>query len=218
MELAVFRSFHAIWEAHRDAQLILVDMPIGLPGGKVKTRAADSLARKLLGKRGSSVFTPGVRSLLVCRTYEEACRENRKVTGKKITLQYWNLIPKIADVDSFLTTTPDAIGRVLESHPELCFEKASIKSINYGKKTADGIGERLEILRKYFPDSQEVYTRVLKQYRRKDVARDDIVDAMILAVTARESRGAMRSLPDPLEMDERNLPMAIWYYDFEREL
>lgn len=100
----------------------------------------------------------------------------------------------------------------------MCFEKATTKSICYSKKAREGVLEQLEIMGKYFPDSQSVYSGVLKRYLSRDVRRDDIVDAMVLAVTARESRGRLRSLPPELEMDEKGLPMAIWYHEFKREL
>lgn len=216
MEIAVFRSFSEIWVAHSDAEVILVDIPIGLPGGKHLSRSADRLARKMLGRRHSTVFSPGARKTLHSRSYAEACGINRKVTDKKISLQYWNVMPKVKEVDSFLHSTPEAIGIVKEAHPEICFEKASGNSMCYGKKTSEGILERIEILKEYYPNSQRVYSQVLKSHLRRDVARDDIVDAMILAVTALEGKGKLRSMPDPLEMDEKNLPMAIWYHDFKR--
>ncbi len=218
MDIVVFRSFNEIWESHHDANVILVDIPIGLPGGELRSRKADSLARKMLGHRHSTVFSPGVRNILNCRTYGEACEENRKVTDKNISLQYWGLVPKVRAVDAFMCGTPEAHGIVRESHPEICFEKASGKSMSYGKKKLSGVSERIEIIEKYFPDGQRVYSEVLKRYLRREVARDDIVDAMILAVTAWVSRGDLISLPDPLEMDEKGLSMAIWYHDFKRGL
>ncbi len=35
-------------------------------------------------------------------SYEKACEVNEKLTGKRISKQAWNIIPKIRDVDSFL--------------------------------------------------------------------------------------------------------------------
>ncbi len=217
VDIAVFCSFHELWARHKDSDLILVDIPIGLPGGEIRTRKADGLARKELRSRRSSIFTPGARSIHNCRTYADACEENRKATDKMISLQYWNIMPKVKDVDSFLQATPEAVTILRETHPEMCFEKSADKSMDYAKKTVRGIAERIEIITHFIPDGKSVYSQVLNSYLRKDVARDDIVDAMILAATARESRGEMISLPNPLEMDERNLPMAIWYYDFERK-
>lgn len=218
MDVAVFRRFSEIWTAHCDADVILVDIPIGLPGKNRPDRKADSLARKMLGRRHSCIFSPGVREILNYTDYLAASERNRELTGKKIALQYWHIMKKVREVDAFMLMTLAAHGVVKESHPEVCFTKASCNSIGYPKKTRLGIDERIEILSNYFPDSKRVFTRVLKQHLRKDVARDDILDAMMLAVTARESRGHLRSLPPVLEMDEEKLSMGIWYHDFEGEL
>ncbi|MDC0335275.1 DUF429 domain-containing protein [Pseudodesulfovibrio sp.] len=216
IEIAVVRSFNEIWAAHRDAKAILVDVPIGLPSAKNPSRKADSLARRILGHRHACVFSPGVRAVNYCSTYAEACEANRKLTGKKISLQYWGIVPKVKEVDEFLITTPVALDLIREAHPEVCFAMAGGRSMEYGKKTADGIDERLAILDNYMANASDVYRAALKAYPRKEVARDDIVDALMLAVTARESRGEIRSLPSPLEADEENLLMAIWYHEFTR--
>lgn len=216
MEIAVFRSFRAVWDTHGDAVVILVDIPIGLPGGGVTFRTADALARKMLGRRHTSIFSPGARDILNCRDYRSASEKNRKLTGKKITLQYWGIAEKVKEVDQFIRATPAAMKVIRESHPELCFMLSSSNSIAYGKKTPQGIQERLDILKDYLTDSQTVFDRVLETYLRRDVARDDVVDAMILAVTARESRGELDPLPRPLEKDAEGVPMAIWYHDFKR--
>lgn len=218
MNIVVLRSFRSVWTTYRQANVILVDIPIGLPGGGIKTRMADGLARKMLGSRHSSIFTPGARDILNCSNYSTASEKNRQLTGKKISMQYWGIAGKVKEVDSFLRSEPDAIGVIRESHPELCFSVFSSNSVSYGKKTTQGIEERLDILEDYYPDSKKVFNKVIQTYQRKDVARDDVVDAMILAVTAKESQGELTPLPNPLERDAEGLPMAIWYYDFMRTL
>ncbi len=62
--------------------------------------------------------------------------------------------------------------------------------------------------------SMRYIIQTLQKFLRKEVARDDIVDALVLAVTAKESGGALRPLPDPPERDKTGLNMAIWYHDF----
>jgi len=211
----MFPTFDALWEEHRDAVRILVDMPIGLPGKNTPKREADTLARRMLGKRASCVFSPGVRELLDCQDYGEACEANRRLIGKKISKQYWNIVPKIKDVDSTLQRVSGGAGVVLESHPEIAFLLASHGEILHGKKTAEGLAERVALLRKYISDFDILYEESLKKWPRKAVAQDDMLDAAILAVAARESSGNMVPMPDPPERDETGLPMAIWYYDFK---
>ncbi len=90
-DVVVFRSFNDLWGAHSDAALVLVDIPIGLPSKKTPFRMADSLARKILGRRHACVFSPGVREVHDCHTYTQACEINRQLIDKKISLQYWGL-------------------------------------------------------------------------------------------------------------------------------
>ncbi len=215
-DVVVFRSFTELWVAHSDAALVLVDIPIGLPSKKTPFRMADSLARKILGRRHACVFSPGVREVHDCHTYAQACEINRQLIDKKISVQYWGIVPKIREVDRFLLLNPSALGSIREAHPEVCFEKASAVSVKYSKKTPGGIRERLNIIKQYVPDGESVYNAALKAYPRSVVGRDDIVDAMMLAVTGMASKGDLQSLPSPLERDEENMPMAIWYYELTR--
>ncbi|TDF97726.1 DUF429 domain-containing protein [Paenibacillus piri] len=48
-------------------------------------------------------------------------------------------------------------------------------------------------------------------YPRKDVSRDDLVDALVLAVSAAAGKGRLVPVPDPPVPDDCGLPMAIWY-------
>lgn len=176
------------------------------------------MARRVLGCRHPSVFSPGVRAVNGCRTYAEVCKVNRKVIGKKISLQYWDIVPKIKEVDRIFLSTRKAGQIVCEAHPEVCFELASANGVQYCKKTRNGIDERLRILSKFELLMDDNYALTLKRYLRREVVRDDVLDAMILAVTTRESHGWLRSMPPVLERDEESLPMAIWYHDFGREL
>ncbi len=51
------------------------------------------------------------------------------------------------------------------------------------------------------------------KYRRKDVAKDDVLDALVAAITA---LGPLNSLPDPPELDDKGLPMQMLYRDTSR--
>jgi len=214
VDVAVFTCFDNLWAAHEDAITILVDIPIGLASGNQTPRQADLLARQMLGSRRSTLFLPSVREVLGCDSYAEACETNRRLTGKKISKQYWHIMPKIKAVDVFLQTTPIAMKTVRESHPELCFGLASSSTVRFSKKTSEGLRERLDVLHKYISNVDDIYETSLRKHLRKEVARDDIVDALMLAVTAREAGGALKPLPDPPESDETGLDMAIWYHDF----
>ena len=69
-------------EATRQAELLLVDIPIGLPETGAE-RACDLMARRLLGPRKSSVFPVPVRQAVHAPTYQEACDLNATATGDR---------------------------------------------------------------------------------------------------------------------------------------
>ena len=82
-----------------DAQIVAVDIPIGIPeeGG----RPADEAARKYVGPRASSVFTTPVRRVLEAETYAEARGVASELTGKSISAQSYALGRRILEVDEY---------------------------------------------------------------------------------------------------------------------
>jgi len=51
----------------------------------------------------------------------------------------------------------------------------------------------------------------LKAFKRKELARDDILDAMALALTASFPPGTLCTVPENPEKDNKGLPMEIVY-------
>ena len=81
--------------------LILIDIPIGLKTGGSGERLSDLGARSILKARKSSIFPVPCREAIYAKTYKEACEVNERLTGKRISKQAWNIVPKIRDVDGF---------------------------------------------------------------------------------------------------------------------
>ena len=67
--------------------------------------------------------------------------------------------------------------------------------MQHPKRKAEGFEERLEVLKQYENKSVAVVNAALDRYPLKKVARDDIVDALALAVTAAVSEGDLRVKP-----------------------
>ncbi len=82
--------------------------------------------------------------------------------------------------------------------------------MSHSKKTKEGIGERLGVLNGIDRKSQEIYEKALSKYQRKAVAKDDIIDALVLALTA-GIEGQLTQIPAEIEKDERDLIMEIVY-------
>ena len=191
---------------------IFVDIPIGLPEGKDE-RPCDKEARRRLGSpRGCSVFRTPVREALNAGDYEEAKRISRDFTGKAVTTQTFAIMPKILEVDQLLGTSAMARRIVQEVHPETCFwALAGERPMQYSKKKRPGLEERLDVLEAIRPTVREEFTRMSAAFLRKQVALDDIVDAMAAAITATADWNEFRYLPELRQRDAYDRPMTMAY-------
>ena len=196
-----------------DSDHIFVDIPIGLPDGR-EGRLCDTEARRRLAPyRTSSVFPVPVRSALTAETYEEASEKNRKASGKKLSKQTYAIMPKIREMDSLLRGSAKAQRVVREVHPEICFwALAGGSPMRHNKKTRRGFDERVAVLERFHPSAVRCFDEIRTGYpRRSDLADDDILDAMAVAITASANRGALRTLPELPVEDSCGLPMEMVY-------
>lgn len=200
-----------------DAQ-ILIDMPIGLPDKSF--RQCDIQARKTIGNRGSSVFNVPTRNAVYASDYNESKKFNSQLTGKMFSKQLWCIVPKIIQLDTYLSENPNQVQRIKESHPEVAFWSLNNNiPLTYGKKGIKinktiGVEERLAILMKYDKRTQDIYNCILSKELRKDVQRDDIVDALCLAITQLLiSKNNIKSIPNEIIKDEKGLNMNIYYFE-----
>ncbi|MDQ6994776.1 MAG: DUF429 domain-containing protein [Mariprofundaceae bacterium] len=193
-----------------DSKLVLIDIPIGLKGQDKKERLCDKLARKVLGNRRSSVFPAPCREAIYCLDENEASQVNEKNTGRKLSKQSWAISGKIKEVDLFIQGN-SIINNFREMHPEVCFWALNNKqAMVHPKKQQNGIDERLEILSRYCPQTQDIFNESLDRFLRKEVAKDDILDAMIGAVTAKLNQN-LETIPNDSEIDDVGIKMEIVY-------
>jgi predicted RNase H-like nuclease len=195
-----------------DFKVIAIDVPIGLLDAyEVGGRTCDRAARKLLGRpRGSSVFPAPVRPVLSAKIHTEACDCSRASAsqGKGITIQTFNILDKIREVDDLLRERPQLRGVVREVHPEVCFCELVGKPMTHHKASPSGREERRKALTPCFPELNEIVTRGT---REQGLPIEDIVDATVACWSAlRLAAGQGRSLPDVVPLDAMGLPMAIW--------
>jgi predicted RNase H-like nuclease len=190
--------------------VIAIDIPIGLldkaeRGG----RGCDRRARELLGwPRRNSVFSPPVRKALQQKTFTAALRVNRMSSRENIGLskQCFALFEKIREVDEAMT--PALQGRVKEVHPELCFyELNGGEAIMHSKKSNEGFNARKPLLERLgFSQPMEE----MMSYARKNVARDDILDACVACWAAeRIQQCSGIRIPEAPPKDGRHLIMEM---------
>lgn len=193
--------------------LILIDIPIGLKDSGAGERLSDINARKILKARKSSIFPVPCREAVYAETYEKACEVNKKFTGKSISKQAWNIVPKIRDVDSFLLKNKSYREKVREVGPEICYQSFAGFPMKYSKKKIEGFFERKEALNNACKCVDEIIEYSFSRYKRRDLAKDDILDALAAALTARKgSRHGFVYIPDEPETDSMGLKIQMIYF------
>lgn len=196
----------------RHASLALIDIPIGLPSRETEPRQADAGARRLLPGHGSRVFPVPVREAVYARSYQEANALNRAICDKGVTRQAWNICPQIRQVDQLLRRHPAYRRRLRESSPEVCFAVLAGRPLA-PKRSAGGLAERLDVLRRFEPRADHGLDAARAEFPRRAVATDDILDAMVLCVSATLIGLSGRSCRVPAEAvyDEEGLAMQMLY-------
>lgn len=208
----VLRSDEDLKDAFHRFDRIFIDMPIGLED-EIYTRECDALLRKKLGPEyASSVFSPPIRPALHAPSYVEANMQSYEFTEKKLTVQAWNITPKIKVVDRFLTEEPELQDVVFESHPELLFMNLNGGMIFQKKSTKKGLRHRLSLVSDREEIAKDFFRDIKEDFRRNEVEEDDIVDAMALALGAKLSKEkGLKTLPENPEKDSNGLVKAIYY-------
>ncbi len=189
------------------ARIVAVDMPIGLARNGV--RQCEVEARKLISPCGPRVFKTLPRGAL--RFAQEnwiAANQWSKAQGfGGISKQIWNIRPKIKEIDRAIG--PEDQTRIVEAHPELAFARLNNGKPLDSKHTRAGLDARQQILRRAGFTNLDGWLRAL---RGKGAKADDLYDACVLVLTARNFlRGAGKEVPRVEERDSRGLKMAIGY-------
>ncbi|MDL0136857.1 DUF429 domain-containing protein [Halobacterium salinarum] len=215
-------TFDALWE-NREPELLLVDVPIGLPEDTASLTARenlDSQARSVT-ERPSSVFP--VPSCEACRmtyeddaSYEEVVTQSEADLDKGLSWQSYYIASGIGEVDAFLRQHDEAEQRIIEAHPEVCFRALLGRPLEYGKTSAPGVGERLTALETLLETPGDTLGTVAKKFQGEPSAIDidDVLDALVLAATA--SKGEeLDCLPEEWSTDPVGIPMRMAYWGEE---
>lgn len=218
LKYAIFNTIGELVRAYDSAKLILVDIPIGLPSAMCSRRPCDALARKALAGRASSVFPAPCRSAAHAENIAEARALNIEELGVSLSAQAWGICKKIAEVDAFMLTNFELRERVREMHPEICFWSLNcMRPMRHSKKTREGVVERLGVLEGIHPGAGSLYGCVLAENLRKDVQRDDVLDALAGCLTAMAmamATGSLSQLSGTPALDQAGLPMEMVYRNF----
>jgi predicted RNase H-like nuclease len=162
------------------------------------------LARQILGKRGSSVFSPPARCYLAVERFADT-------TG--MSIQSYSIRGKIKELDDLMT--PSLQHQIREAHPELSFARIAGHPMIFGKKSRAGKIERKHALSGLpgdpFLPFLENPRSVLRRERLSGVAVDDLLDACVMLWTAYQvAADAALRIPEPPPVDHRGLRMEMW--------
>ena len=211
-----------------DACVILVDMPIGLPeDGKPSFRACDGEARRKLEEREQSVFRVPSRRFVnetvdnPCWRYGEANEWSKDRYDAGISAQSFAITRRIGEVDAALSCRDkNASPKLREAHPEVCFWALNGKKpMSKSKNVPAGCKERLDALRGCAHvvdniDVDAVSKEIRCKYTKGQVADDDILDALVMAITAKivsQNPKRLGTLPENPPTDSKGLPMEMVY-------
>ena len=180
-----------------DAEVIAVDIPIGIP--EAGTRAADVQARDLAGERRASVFMTPVREAIVEPSHALAVDINRRIAGKGISRQAHGLRTRILEA----APVAQRDDRIYEAHPELSFAAlAGGEPLAAPKVSWDGQHRRRGLL----ADAGIVLPDALGEAGRVPPA--DVLDAAAVAWTGLRVATGRASRLGAAGADSRDF--AIW--------
>lgn len=188
--------------------VVAIDIPIGL--ADTGARRCDVEARRLLGRRKSSVFPAPILPALAASDREAAHHISMAAHGKGVGSQSFGIYAKVKEVEDLLQTRSDLRDRVYEIHPELCFYawNQDVPMV-HPKRSGPGFMERLALVSGEFGGT--AFDDVRARYSRSKVSDDDILDAFAALWTARRiADGTSVSLPNPSDMSSTGLRMAMW--------
>ena len=201
---------HTISFLHDIAELLsrpfaraAIDIPIGLP--EAGDRACDLAARTLLRPHAPRVFTGARRGVWTHRSQAEANRVLKARGEKMVSVQLWNLGPKIMQVDAVMA--PRLQRRILEAHPELVFWRLNGHRPLPAKTEEGGIALRRKLLLKAGFAELDEWLAVTRIGTGAKI--DDVLDACAVALAAREARFCVPA--GRAAKDARGLKMQIWY-------
>jgi predicted RNase H-like nuclease len=179
--------------------MAMIDIPIGLPTKGL--RACDRDAQQMLG---SSVFT-GVRRGFWNFANQSAANEHYWDQNEPgISSQLWSIRWKIKHVDELMT--PDRQRTLHETHPELVFWNLNKRAQLSSKHTEAGRERRISLLKSCGFTNID---RWLSQRWGTGIGRDDLIDACVCAVAARDAR--TRIPEGAVPVDSKGLKMEMWF-------
>ena len=189
-ELQYQESLNSCLESLPFNAVILIDM-ILYRSEDPSPRQFDRRAKKHLGPWHSRVFLAPPQESLNAESYADACALSQQISGKKISVQCYNLYPKIREANAVKH------AGLIEYHPEIAFMELNQGApLAPSKKTAEGRSLRRQCLKHFFGSLPDAPRHALP---KKPWIEDDLLDALALAAAAQT--GTYLQFYQALEID-----------------
>lgn len=186
----------------RSPDLVAIDMPMALPAHG--TRDAEAMVRTMLGRSARSVFTSPTRAAIEAADQAEATVVNRAHGGPGISAQSWGLAGSIRELRSTLRASLHQ-PRWYETHPETAFAVLNDGDPCASKRSARGVGQRLELLRSVVPNLSELLVSAPEK-----VPVDDVLDCLAALWSAQRIAHGNAQQVGPDGLDDDGFRQAIF--------
>ena len=181
-------------------EAVAIDMPIALaPRG---TRSAEAEIRSVLGSSARSVFTSPTRAAVVAESQRAATDINRAHEGPGISAQAFGLFASICELRA--TLDGPGFAHWWETHPETSFALMNDGPPLASKRTAGGVGQRLEQIARHLGLNHQVLLDAPDK-----VPVDDVLDAIASAWSARRIAAGTAALFGDPGRDDQGFPVGI---------
>ena len=209
--IQLFRNILEITSYLNNNFKALIDIPIGL-GSIESERKIDQLLRNNLSSNfKQTVFNTPNRNAVYAKDYKQSRELNKLETNKSVSIQSWNICPKIKEVDSFLLDKKLKKPWLIEAHPELCFQQLNNqKPLTHKKHNQNGIRERLNILLRYNSKTTHIVNSFFENQQSKKIKKDDVLDSLALAYCLKFAK-KIKYLQTENYFDNKNIEMKIAY-------
>ena len=168
----------------------------------------DTLARRIVSPRTSTIFPVPCRAAVYADSEAEQIKKNKECLGKELAKQTCAIIPKMKELDVFLQEHEGYKNVIKESHPEVCFARLNGSVVMSKKAKVEGVEERICILRQYVPEL--MMSTINDKTKEFGCNKDDIIDAICLAVTGMlNTLGKAESIPENPAKDNTGLKMQM---------
>ncbi|HUN36117.1 MAG TPA: DUF429 domain-containing protein [Trebonia sp.] len=188
------------------AGVTAIDMPLGLLAAGWRT--VDVLARRALGRRGSTVFAIAPRPVWDEQAFPQANQRCRQLTGQGLSIQAWGLRTALLDADGY---RQGCTHPLYEVHPELAFGALAGSPLAESKHSREGRAARRALLAAAgieLPPARSVRSG----QGGPAPAEDDLLDAAAAAWSAqRIADGTAVTLTDPRQRGDDDTEIAIRY-------